>query len=56
MPDSCYLCELGKEGLFIPADWVPGGRILVCSRCVLEVLFTHPKLAGFKGATVAAFA
>jgi len=42
--DSCYLCEIGKEGLIVPCD---GRQILVCLDCVFVALTYHPKLAQF---------
>lgn len=39
--DSCYLCEIGKEGLVIPLD---DQEVLICSACVLECILAHPKL------------
>lgn len=41
MIDSCYLCEIGKEGLFVPLD---DQTIMVCIDCVLECIYSHPKL------------
>jgi hypothetical protein len=45
--DSCYLCEIGTEGLFVPAPWVPEREILVCTDCTLNAIYRHPKLAAF---------
>ena len=40
--DSCYLCEIGKDGLIVPL----GDRsVLVCARCVLKCIYSHPMLA-----------
>ena len=46
-PDSCYLCEIGKEGLFLrhPSEDM---TILVCLECALAAIYAHPKLAIFK--------
>lgn len=40
-PDSCYLCEIGKEGLFVPLN---DREVLICSGCLLECIYAHPKL------------
>lgn len=39
--DSCYLCEIGKQGLIIPT---PIGDRLICDKCVLACIFSHPKM------------
>lgn len=39
--DSCYLCEIGKEGLMVTLD---GNEVLICADCVLEAIMNHPKL------------
>ena len=41
MPDSCYLCEIGKEGVLVP---VGEHAVLICDRCVLECIWRHPRL------------
>ena len=40
--DSCYLCEIGKEGLWLP---MPDQTVLICHTCVLESIWMHPKLS-----------
>lgn len=39
--DSCYLCEIGKEGLWFPME---DRTVLICLSCVLECIWAHPKL------------
>jgi hypothetical protein len=39
--DSCYFCEIGKEGLFVPLN---GYTVLICQSCVLACIYAHPKL------------
>lgn len=43
--DSCYVCEIGKDGLIVQVD---GREVLVCSKCVLECIFSHPKLVQYR--------
>ena len=40
--DSCYLCEIGTEGLVVPFR---GREILVCADCALGAILAHPRLA-----------
>jgi hypothetical protein len=44
--DSCYLCEIGKEGLFVPLN---GHTVLICQRCVLDCIYRHPRLVALSG-------
>lgn len=39
--DSCYLCELEHEGLFVPLE---DRTILLCLKCLLECIHSHPKM------------
>ena len=39
--DSCYICEIGKEGLFVPID---GMTVLICETCVLKAIMALPEL------------
>ena len=41
MIDSCYLCEIGKDGLMVPYD---GQTILICAECALAAILAHPRL------------
>lgn len=45
MIDSCYLCEIGKQGLFLPVE---DRTVLICEKCVLKCIWAHPKLAAFR--------
>ena len=38
---SCYLCEIGTDGIFLPAV---GRNLLICAKCVLESLWANPRL------------
>ena len=40
-PDSCYLCEVGKEGLVVPAG---DQELLICIKCVLECIWANPRM------------
>ncbi len=44
--DSCYLCEIEKEGLQVP---VGDNLVLICHRCVLDCIHRHPKLCALTG-------
>ena len=39
--DWCYLCEIGKDGVLVPHA---SGLIRVCSVCLLDCIYRHPKL------------
>lgn len=43
--DSCYLCEIGKEGLWLPMQ---ERTVLICMKCVLECIWAHPRLQLFR--------
>ena len=49
--DSCYLCEIGTEGLEVPHPHFEGRVILVCTECALQAIYAHPKLAAFSTVT-----
>ena len=46
--DSCYLCEIGKDGLAFPL--AEGKTVLICFACVLQCIWAHPKLMHWKAA------
>ena len=45
--DSCYLCEIGTDGLIVPHPHFADRQIMICPACVLAALYAHPKLAAF---------
>ena len=45
--DSCYLCEIGKEGLIVPHPFFKGRQFLICAECLLSWIYQHPRLAAF---------
>ena len=40
MIDSCYLCEIGKDGILFPMGTQ---TVLICDKCLLAWLWEHPK-------------